>query len=263
MLGHQTLSGARGNECTLCNKGRMTMIKSLSENSGAQRCTLNKISQRISLLFQLLLAPRSAVWVIRRRSRNVIHTTQRAIVSRVIIGGKACVRKVFHPSETGVQCYRREVLARELFKQRPWMSPIIKKGHGWLAVPYYPEEMRLDRAAPGMDESMRFDVAKRAVEILYEIFSAGYAHCDFHAGNVFWVDNELIVTDFETMQKYPVGQRPAFASCYDITGRGLDSPFMTRNMCYTAKDDFSHKALEYVLGIPVEEVLDKSWGPPK
>jgi hypothetical protein len=124
-------------------------------------------------------------------------------------------------------------------------------------MPYYATEMRLDRAALKMDENLRFDLAKRIVQVMFEIYLEGYAHCDFHAGNIFWVDNELILTDFETMQRYPEGQRPPFALCYDITGKGLDSPFMTRKMCYTAKNDLSQRALEHVLGIPVERVLEQ------
>jgi len=213
--------------------------------------------QRIRRVLQLMLEPREAAWVVRKRMPNIIHEGQRSLVSRVVIRGRLCVKKMFHHSDVGMQCYRRELLAHELFKGRPWMAPLIKKGRRWFAIPYYPKEMRLDRAALEMDESLRFDLAKRAVQIMFEIFLEGYAHCDFNAGNIFWVDNELIVTDFETMQQYPEGQRPPFALCYDITGKGLDSPFMTRNMCYTAKNDHSQKALEHVLGIPVEAVLEQ------
>jgi hypothetical protein len=56
------------------------------------------------------------------------------------------------------------------------------------------------------------------------------------------------------LMPYGAGERPAFADSYDMTGRGLDSPGNTRNMCWTA-NVYSQTALGVVLGIGPDVVL--------
>ncbi|MFC2015945.1 methyltransferase domain-containing protein [Chloroflexota bacterium] len=106
--------------------------------------------------------------------------------------------------------------------------------------------------APAFSERKRFQVARQALAILFEIFLEGYAHSDFHAGNLYWVKGQLIATDFEAMQPYRSSRRPAFPESYDITGKGLESPFRTNNMCYLRAKS---AALGEVLEIPLDIVL--------
>lgn len=186
---------------------------------------------------------------------TVVNVGRRALLRKVNICGRKRIKKTFERTKLGMRCCETEMLAHRIFKGRSWMSPLVKRGRRWFAIPYYLEENRLDRAAVGMDESTRFTVAKQAVGIIFEIFLEGYAHCDFHAGNLYWVDGRLILSDFETMQRYPEGDRPAFPLSYDITGQGLASPFSTSNMGYAPESGPHTKCLQYVLGVPVEKVL--------
>lgn len=189
------------------------------------------------------------------RFPNVVHVGTRAVCKRLSIHGKPYIKKTFSSSTVGQACLERELAAQELFRGSPWLAPVAKKEGNWLLFPWYPPERRLDHLAGSLDEQERFEVARQAIQILLDIFLKGYAHRDFHSENLFLLDGQLIVTDFEVLEAQPEDARPAFPRSYDITGVGLDSPFKTMNMCYTA-DDPRKKSLRHVLGIPISRVLE-------
>ncbi|MHC4738327.1 MAG: methyltransferase domain-containing protein [Planctomycetota bacterium] len=188
---------------------------------------------------------------------NVVSVGKRAFCKQIDIDGKSYIRKTFIPNQEGMRCYKRELLARQLFGDRLWVAPVVKKGRRWLMFPQYPEETRLDHIACNLDKASRMKIAKEAVHILFEIFMKGYAHRDFHAKNLFWVNEQLILVDFEELETYPPGERPAFPMSFDIIGEGLyDSSFGGNIMCYIS-DTPSQMALQIVLGIPLEQVLEE------
>lgn len=187
---------------------------------------------------------------------NVVNVGPRAVCKRISFHGKPCLKKTFLDTPVGRACFERELAAQDVFGGRPWMAPVIKKGPCWLIVPWYPEEDRLDRLAGALNRNDRATIAAQAVEILFEMFLRGYAHRDFHARNLFFVNDQLIVIDFEVLGAYPPDRRPAFPVSYDLVGRGLESPFETKQMCYNAEDG-EKASLKQVLGIPSEGVLEK------
>lgn len=187
---------------------------------------------------------------------NVVHVGSRALCKRVLIRGIPHAKKTFTSNTVGLACFEREMAAQELFQGRPWLVPVVKSGRCWLIMPWYPQETRLDQVCVSLKETDRLRIAKQAVEILFDIFLQGYAHRDFHAGNLFLVEDQLIVTDFEVLGSHPPGGRPAFPVSYDIGGEGLESPFETKRMCYTA-DDGCKSSLNNVLGIPIDDVLEE------
>jgi len=203
---------------------------------------------------RLMLRPNEAIWKIRKRMPNVVSHKARAISSRTVVRRQQVVKKLYPNNPDGLRCFEREMHAHQLFANRPWMVPLLRRGNRWFAVPYYSNEHRLDRAAAAMAENERLNVARQAIHILFEIFLEGYAHCDFHAKNMYWVDGQLIVSDFETMQSYSGKTRPSFPMSYDLTGEGLESPFRTNRMCYAATQS---ESLQQVLGIPLEVLLKR------
>lgn len=188
------------------------------------------------------------------RLPTVVHVGARTVCRSVSIDGEPFIKKTFTSDEIGQACLERELAAQEIFGECPWLTPVVKKGRNWFLVPCYPKEKRLDHLAPALGEDQRLQVAKQAVEILFEIFLRGYAHRDFHARNLFLMDGQLRVIDFEALGAQPSGRRPAFPVSYDMTGQGLESPFRTNQMCYTADDKYK-KSLTHVLGIPIDRVL--------
>jgi len=203
---------------------------------------------------RVLLSFKQARRAVLRRLPSVVRAGSRAICTRVSMRGKPCFKKTFEPGEVGAACFHRELLARQLFENCGWIAQIIERGPNWLVLPFYPQELRLDRVAPMLNQSTREEIATRAGWILLDILKAGYAHRDVHANNLYWVNGQLVLTDFETMEEYPQGHRPPLALSYDITGQGLQSPFLTGNMCYSNSADSA--SLSQVLKVPVGQVLE-------
>ncbi|MCH8852402.1 MAG: phosphotransferase, partial [Planctomycetes bacterium] len=164
------------------------------------------------------------------RLPDVVHVGARAVCKRVSMDGKPYIKKSFAGSAVGRACFERELAAQEIFEGRPWLAPVVKTDRHWMLVPQYPAERRLDHLASALDEPERLRIAKQAVEILFDIFLQGYAHRDYHARNLFLIDGQLIVIDFEVLGAHPSGCRPPFPLSYDLTGEGLDSPFETKRM---------------------------------
>lgn len=208
----------------------------------------------IQKYLSLMLRPSEAIWKLRKRMPNVIRHQDRAISSRAVVRGLKSVKKMYQNNPVGLHCFETEMLAHEMFGNRAWMIPLLKQGRCWFAVPHYSGEQRLDKVAAVMAENDLLNVARQTIGILFEIFLKGYAHCDFHAKNMYWVHGQLIITDFETMQRYPEGTRPSFPRSYDLIGDGLQSPFHTGRMCYAATQ---RAALQQVLGIPLETLLKR------
>ena len=163
---------------------------------------------------------------------------------------------MFENTDIGKLCFEREMDADRLFGARSWKPPIKDKGPLWFTTLLYPEEKRLDIAAAGLDQPTRIEIARQAISILFDIFFAGYAHRDFHSKNLFWIDQQLILIDYECIGPYPEGKRPPFILSYDITGEGLESPFKTGKMCYTYEDRHGF-SLQCTLGIPIERAIEQ------
>lgn len=168
-------------------------------------------------------------------------------------GERRCFVKTFKEEVAGDAALAHELRARELFGGRPWVAPILEADLRSIVLPYYPHARRLDQVARRLSKAERREVARQAMEILFEIHDAGFAHRDFHARNLFWIDGQLLVIDFEVFAEYPRGQRPAFPLSYDVAGGGMDSPYHTDRMCY-GKD--CPEALQTVLRVPLTDALD-------
>jgi 2-polyprenyl-3-methyl-5-hydroxy-6-metoxy-1,4-benzoquinol methylase len=187
---------------------------------------------------------------------SVVHVGKRSIDTKVKGWDREYFKKRFENTEIGRACFEREMNADKLFGTKPWKPPIIDKGPLWFTIPLYPEEKRLDIVAPILDQPTRIEIAKQAISILFDIFFAGYAHRDFHAKNLFWIDQQLMLVDYECLEPYPEGKRPPFPVSYDITGQGLGSPFKTGRMCYTFERR-PEVSLHSVLRVSVEEAIEE------
>lgn len=210
-------------------------------------------STPFSQLMRIVMEPR-AVWrAVRRKMPNVIHVGYRSTCTKIGNNGQTLFCKKFQKSRGGMMAFARECLADDLFAEEPWKLPIVERGEGWLLWPLLPEQSRVDRLAPSLDEDTKREIARQAVDVLSQIHQKGYAHRDFHAENMFWVDGQLIVTDFEWIEKYPRAKVPLFTESYDLTGKGLPTPGRTGNCHFDCGD---RRSLRRVLGLTFREVLN-------
>lgn len=183
---------------------------------------------------------------------NVVHVGNRSTCREVQVDGARYIKKAYASNEEAMACMTREIAARELFADRPWMVPVEHTDESHIMLPLLPGSRRLDRLGEQLPESERLEIARQCLLIALEIFLQGYAHRDFHAKNMFWVDGQVRLVDYEVLQPYPAGQLPAFPESYDLKGVGLKSPFATMNMCYESVDPNS---LKNVLRIPLDHAL--------
>ncbi|MDX1429678.1 MAG: methyltransferase domain-containing protein [Rhodothermales bacterium] len=98
------------------------------------------------------------------------------------------------------------------------------------------------------------DLARRAFEILASFHAVGFAHRDFHAGNLL-VDaaGNVRIVDFEWAYDYGPSA-PPLELTYDLTGRGLPSPSHTHHMHW----DRRHRAsLRAVTNVSAAEAYDQ------
>ncbi len=194
---------------------------------------------------------------IQRRMPGVMSVGKRAVSKKIRYRGLTLFKKSYTLTGDGAECFRREIIARRIFNDKPWIIPIKEQGEDWIVLPFLPEQARLDRAAKNMDERTRLDVARQALSILLDMHCAGYFHGDFHTQNLYWYKDQLIVGDFEKLTAYPEGARPPFPESFDLTGdaRGITLPGNSAVPVYYGADPRSTKSLELVLDIPLEQAL--------
>lgn len=210
--------------------------------------------QLLGRLTRMLKRPSGIRKAIKRRMPGVVHVGVRAVSRRRAIRGVTCFAKSYRKSVSRCDDLVMELKAREIFKGKPWIAPIIDHGDNWLALPLYSRELLLDNLVRKIDSNMRFKIACKAASILFEIFMQGYAHRDFHSGNLFWIDDQLVVVDFEKLAPYPRRFRPAFPVSYDLVGSGLANPFSVSSPMYYEAST-SDKALRRVLDVPLKDIL--------
>jgi 2-polyprenyl-3-methyl-5-hydroxy-6-metoxy-1,4-benzoquinol methylase len=199
-------------------------------------------------------------YMIRRDTLQLIPTYinvgNRAIARKIKMNGSKYFKKTFKDTEDGVKCFHNEMLADKLFGERLWKVPVISKGPLWFTSALLPKEKRLDIIVPKLDEQTRIEIARQSMSLLFDIFFAGYAHRDFNVKNLFWVDQQLKLVDFEFLESYPKGKRPPFPLSYDVTGQGLESPCGTGNMGYTCAIH-PKVSLHHVLRVSPERAIEE------
>lgn len=153
--------------------------------------------------------------------------------------------------ETSTICFQNEKIANDIFKDYPWMSVWKSYGENYFIRDYYEENNRLDNYIKNISFNEKREIARNILSIILELYLCGYSHRDLHARNIFVVNGQIKIIDFETMAKKNANSQ--FLNSYDLTGKGLDSPFLTDNMCYVHESAFS---LRNVLGVDLQQAID-------
>src|SRR5688572_21884235 len=96
------------------------------------------------------------------------HVGRRATGTRTYSNGHAVFRKQFVNAQKGRAAYQMELQMRQVFGNRPWMTPILDVVDDWLEMPLFPEESRLDRIAPQLTQATRREVAAQALHAIFD-----------------------------------------------------------------------------------------------
>lgn len=103
-----------------------------------------------------------------------------------------------------------------VFRDRPWRMPIVSSDERSFLVRRLPDDARLDMRARTMTKAERLDAAAWALEVVVEIYLAGYLHGDLQPHNIWYLDGRLVVTDWSTF----AARTPdiPFAESADVVG---------------------------------------------
>lgn len=143
-------------------------------------------------------------------------------------------RKFFLLKAPRVAHYETNGVPTSFLDRKDWFVPHRRSGIHSFVVERLPDECRLDKIAPTLDVDARQQTAAQILSIILDLLVTGYGHRDVHGGNAFLVNGNVRLVDFESLGKYD-GNLPSLSHCYDVTGEGMDSPWMTDRMCYNKK----------------------------
>lgn len=191
-----------------------------------------------------------------------VWNNDRTIVTLIEWKGKKAIKKSFVNSEEGRKSLQNEIRCFHRLKTYSWMSELFETGEDYLIMEYFPNEFRLDQ----LDVSLWSEEKKKMVlgEILRNItqlYGENLAHCDLNTRNIFVTPDGVKFIDFETSQE--LEKDIPFFESYDITGKGLPSPFRTGNSCvmkegkYGLKTIFEIQDIEHLQKIYEDYLVEK------
>lgn len=152
-------------------------------------------------------------------------------------------RKEFFATWDGWRSFWSERRAYRTFCSYPWMPQWIRwgmtmRGRPWFETERYSEDHRLDMVIESLADEAKREIAQQVLSIVLDLYTEGWAHRDLHARNLFLLDDgRVMLKDYETMTQYGAS-KPSFLSSYDITGRGLPSPYRTGNMGFFSNNQY-------------------------
>ncbi len=189
---------------------------------------------------------------------NVVHIGYRSFTRIITVKGTSRTKKSFGYGPNARRCYLTEVEARRIFADYPWITPIEKIGWNSFYMPCYPQESRLDKLADKLTEAEKLAVAKEIIEALVDIYNMDYAHCDFHSKNIFFVNSQIKIIDFEKMGRYQPEQKPSFIDSLDLSGKGVEMlsqyQFPDSQTGYVTEFE-DGVGVQQVLGVPLEQAI--------
>jgi acetyltransferase-like isoleucine patch superfamily enzyme/2-polyprenyl-3-methyl-5-hydroxy-6-metoxy-1,4-benzoquinol methylase len=162
--------------------------------------------------------------------------TSRATLELIDFGGKNAIKKTFINTSDGLLAYTKELEGLKKFQKYDWCPKVLSSDSNSVIIEYFSNDKRLDQIF-SPDES----VLKEILWSLLDIYSEGYAHCDIHSKNIFVLSEGVKIIDYESITQF--SEQISFLNSYDITGRGMESPFLTTNMGLLSDNPFSLKKL--------------------
>jgi len=164
-------------------------------------------------------------------STGDIYNSRRSKSELIEHNGKKAVRKTYLNTDDGRESHKNELLAYSVFKNYSWCPEIYAQDENSVIIEYFPAIARLDKISNPSEQ-----IAEEILWSLLDIFNEGYVHRDFHARNIFVTEEGIKIIDFETIAKT---DEKNFFNSYDITGKGMESPYLTDNMCILNKSQTS------------------------
>jgi len=166
----------------------------------------------------------------------------RSTVEVIKFNGKHALKKIFENSLEGQECFQNEKNKYELFQNYNWIPELYEVGENFIVTEFLKNDLRLDIFIKTIkDIQEKSTLLGEILLCLIDIYSNKIAHCDFHSKNIFVTPEGIKIIDFETSQE--INNDVDFFDSYDIIGKGLESPFLTDEMCVLSNNLYSLKRI--------------------
>ena len=192
--------------------------------------------------------------IIKETEEKCLHTGRRAKSFEIKIGNDIYVQKIFEENEIGLDCFEKEKEANERFSKYIWFDKWVDFKKNSFVRKYYNENSRIDLIGHKLKKIEREKIAGQVLSAILDLYVEGFAHRDIHSRNLYYVDDEIKLIDFETLCKYEGLDKLTFDNSYDVTGVGLESPFLTGNMGFLSRHPLS---VSNILGISFAKAKDR------
>ena len=88
-----------------------------------------------------------------------------------------------------------------MYKRQRW--GMTMRGRPWFETERYSEDHRLDMVIESLADEAKREIAQQVLSIVLDLYTAGWAHRDLHARNLFLLDDgRVMLKDYETMTQY-------------------------------------------------------------
>lgn len=153
----------------------------------------------------------------------------RSVVNLEEQNGIKVIRKKFVDSDDAKIAFENECHAINKLARFKWFPKVYEKGNDYIVYEYFDFKSRLDISISSFGQGQRINVLYEIITVLFDLYSVGVAHRDFYAKNLFYIEDVGVkLIDYETITEMAAVN---FFDTYDIVGKGIDSPFLTGNMC--------------------------------
>lgn len=102
--------------------------------------------------------------------------------------------------------------------------------------PIYEGEVLYKSNLPKKDKEV---IKSQIIEFVVQLNNIGWAHRDLHTKNILWNGENIVVIDWEFVCRNPV----PLEVCYDLTGKGLESPLNSQYMNVFSSNRASIKSM--------------------
>lgn len=145
--------------------------------------------------------------------------------------------KYFNKNPESHISLQNELKSYNLFNQYKWYPKVRECGLDFIAYEYINNKYRLDQQRKYLNHWDRENILNQIIDILLVLYQNGIAHRDIHIKNAYYIEGALILTDFEVIAE--LDSETDFFEGYDITGKWLESPLNSNNMCLLSDDKYS------------------------
>ncbi|MEX0929738.1 MAG: hypothetical protein WD266_07315 [Balneolales bacterium] len=143
--------------------------------------------------------------------RRIYGQDRNAKIEIVAYRGGEAICKTFKPGREDI--FNRELQGLKLSGKINEIPRLFEYGENWILMAYHERKLRLQNFA-----LIPMKYVNKIFDALEKIYDEGYAHMDFHIGNIILTKSgDVKIIDFEDLHQYK--EKPAsFKESYDIAG---------------------------------------------